>query len=181
MHVQDLVAAIALLTIALIAVVFVLVIRQVDQPADEAARRQAAGTARKIQVGVFVVLLVVFFGGTWATLAQFPIPRQRGDLGARQVVEVTGRMWMWEIAPESIEAGSPVEFRVTSADVNHGFAIYGPDGRIVVQTQAMPEYTNKLLHTFDQPGTYTIQCLEFCGVGHAPMNATIEVVAPKGG
>jgi cytochrome c oxidase subunit 2 len=36
------------------------------------------------------------------------------------------------------------------------------------------------VYTFDQPGTYTVQCLEYCGLGHAPMKATFEVVATKG-
>jgi heme/copper-type cytochrome/quinol oxidase subunit 2 len=31
-----------------------------------------------------------------------------------------------------------VEFRVTSLDVNHGMAIFDPDGKLVGQTQAMP-------------------------------------------
>jgi cytochrome c oxidase subunit 2 len=71
----------------------------------------------------------------------------------------------------------PVEFQVTSTDVNHGFAIYAPDGRIEIQTQAMPGVTNKFVHTFAQPGTYKVMCLEYCGVGHAPMTSRITVVA----
>ncbi|MBS0570042.1 MAG: cytochrome oxidase, partial [Proteobacteria bacterium] len=81
----------------------------------------------------------------------------------------------------TLTAGSPVEFRVTSADVNHGFAIYAPDGRIAIQTQAMPGFTNKILYTFTQPGTYKVMCLEYCGLGHAPMTAQFEVVAAQGG
>jgi cytochrome c oxidase subunit 2 len=44
----------------------------------------------------------------------------------------------------------------------------------------MPGYTNVLLHAFDVPGTYTVQCLEFCGIGHAPMAAELQVVASGG-
>ena len=80
-----------------------------------------------------------------------------------------------------MQAGTPVEFRVTSSDVNHGFAIYAPDGRIATQTQAMPGYTNKLVHTFTEPGTYTVMCLEYCGIGHAPMTATLTVAPANGG
>jgi cytochrome c oxidase subunit 2 len=74
-------------------------------------------------------------------------------------------------------AGVPVEFRVTSADVNHGFAIYGPDDRIVTQTQAMPGFTNRLVHTFAAPGRYRVLCLEYCGLAHHGMLAEFEVVA----
>lgn len=33
-----------------------------------------------------------------------------------------------------------IEFRVTSIDVNHGFAIYNSENRLITQTQAMPGY-----------------------------------------
>jgi cytochrome c oxidase subunit 2 len=39
----------------------------------------------------------------------------------------------------------------------------------------MPGKTQKLVHTFSDPGTYEILCLEFCGVGHHKMTATFEV------
>lgn len=45
----------------------------------------------------------------------------------------------------------------------------------------MPGYTNKLVHTFTEPGTYQVMCLEYCGVGHTPMTAEIEVVAATEG
>jgi cytochrome c oxidase subunit 2 len=80
-----------------------------------------------------------------------------------------------------VHAGSPVEFRVTSKDVNHDFAVYAPDGRIATQTQAMPGFTNKIVYTFTQPGTYKVMCLEYCGIGHAPMTSEIKVVAAGGG
>lgn len=181
MSLQDALWAIAVGGMGLVTLAFLHVVSQASKPADDAATRQSAHTAHTLRRWLFALLLVGFAGGTWATLHQFPIPPQTGALGAAQVVEATGRMWSWELAPASVQAGSAVEFRVTSADVNHGFAIYGPDGRIVAQTQAMPSYANKLVHTFAQPGTYTVQCLEYCGIGHGPMKTTFEVVAAKGG
>lgn len=180
MTLQNAVWMIALAGIGLVALVFLYVIRQAGKPADEAETRQAAHTAHRLRGWLFGLLLIVFFTGSWATLHRYPIPPQRGALDAPQTVDVTGHLWAWQLEPATVRAGSPVEFRVTSADVNHGFAIYAPDGRIVTQAQAMPGYTNKMVHTFDTPGTYTIQCLEYCGVGHAPMKTTLEVVAAPG-
>lgn len=177
MNLQDTVWAITLTGIGLVALGFIHVIRQAGRPADDDARAQSARTARRLQGWLFGALLVVFVVGSWATLRHYPIPPQHGALDAQQVVEVTGSQWVWQIRPTTVQAGRPAEFRVTSSDVNHGFAIYGPDGRIVAQTQAMPGYTNKLLYTFPGPGTYTVQCLEYCGLGHAPMTAAIQVVA----
>lgn len=74
-----------------------------------------------------------------------------------------------------INTGELVEFRVTSLDVNHGFAIYGPNNDIVAQTQAMPGYVNRLRWKFTTPGTYNILCLEYCGNGHQLMKSTFTV------
>ncbi len=180
MILQNAVWTIALVGIGLVALGFVHVIIQAGKPADEDATRKSTHTAHILQAWLFVVLFVGFVAGSWATLRHFPIPPQHGALDAQQVVDVVGRQWSWQMKPDTVKAGSVVEFRVTSDDVNHGFAIYAPDGLIVTQTQAMPGYTNKLLHTFKEPGTYTVQCLEYCGLGHAPMTTTLKVVAARG-
>lgn len=180
MILQDIIWTIALSGIAVVALVFIYILLGTGKAADEAAQSKAARTARKLQGGLFVLLLLGFAFGTWATLHKFPIPKQDGALQADQVVDVTARMWSWTMRPASVAAGKTVEFRVTSADVNHGFALYAPDGHIVIQTQAMPEFTNRILYRFDAPGVYTVQCLEYCGIGHAPMKATFNVVAAKG-
>jgi cytochrome c oxidase subunit 2 len=71
--------------------------------------------------------------------------------------------------------GSWVEFRVTSLDVNHGFAVFNPLETVVGQTQAMPGYVNRLRLQFDQPGRYSVWCFEFCGVGHHVMNSGFTI------
>lgn len=125
----------------------------------------------------FLALLLGGVGATWASLEQFPVPDQASDVRSAQVVEAVGRQWLWQLSRDHFVAGVPVEFHVTSQDVNHGFAIYGPDGRIVTQTQAMPGYTNRLIHTFAQPGKYRVLCLEYCGLAHHGMVTGFEVVA----
>ena len=180
MNLQDVVWAIALIGMGLVALGFIFVIIQAAKPANDESRQKSARTARRLQAWLFGALLAIFAVGSWATLRHFPIPPQHAALGAGQVVDVVGRQWSWQLTPAKVRAGSVVEFRVTSDDVNHGFALYAPDGRIVTQTQAMPGFTNKLLYTFTQPGTYTVQCLEYCGLGHAPMKTTLEVVASRG-
>lgn len=176
MTLQDVVWTIWLVGAALIAVGFIFVIVQAGKPADDAAARDITHRAHVLQGTLFGILFGGFALGSWATLIQFPIPPQHGKLDAQQVVDVVGRQWSWQLTPGTVKAGSVVEFRVTSADVNHDFALYAPDGRIVAQVQAMPGYTNKLLHTFAQPGTYTVQCLEYCGLAHASMRTTLKVV-----
>ena len=180
MTLEDAVWYIALGGMGLVAAVFIHVVIQAGRTADEAATRRSAHTAGVLRRWLFGALLLIFLGGSWATLHRFPIPAQRGPLDAKQVVDAVGGQWYWRLSADTVQTGSPVEFRVTSADVNHGFAIYAPNGRIVTQTQAMPGYTNKVLITFTRPGTYTVQCLEYCGLGHVPMNATFQVVDARG-
>jgi len=74
----------------------------------------------------------------------------------------------------TVPVGAPIEFRVTTLDVNHGFSLYAPDGHLIAQVQAMPGYLNRLRVTFDQPGTYTVLCLEFCGMSHHRMRGVVE-------
>lgn len=80
-------------------------------------------------------------------------------------------------AGESIEipVNELVEFRVTSMDVNHGFAIYDDSHRLIIQTQAMPGYVNRLRFKFDHPGKYDILCLEYCGLAHHVMKSSFHV------
>lgn len=76
-----------------------------------------------------------------------------------------------------LTTGALVEFRVTSLDVTHGFGIYDPSGRLLAQTQAMPGYVNRLRYRFEQPGTYPVLCMEFCGMAHHAMRGTLKVAA----
>lgn len=94
------------------------------------------------------------------------------------VVNVTGRQWAWDIGQRELPADRPIEFHVTSADVNHGFAIYRDD-TLVAQVQAMPGYTNVLVLEFDRPGEYEIRCLEYCGTAHTAMRDRITVVEDR--
>jgi cytochrome c oxidase subunit 2 len=91
------------------------------------------------------------------------------------VIEARGFQWRWELSRNHVPIGQPVEFRVTSEDINHGFAIYDPEMHLVAQTQAMPGYTNKLNYTFSKTGTYKVLCLEYCGIAHHNMITEIKV------
>lgn len=77
--------------------------------------------------------------------------------------------------PPTLPADTPVVFDVTSRDVNHGFAIYDPNGRLVGQVQAMPDYINHLPFIFHTRGHYTVRCLEYCGIAHAAMQGGFDV------
>ena len=101
------------------------------------------------------------------------------DEDPSEVVYVAARQFAYVLSREPIQlrAGKVVEFRVTSLDVNHGFAIYNDRGHLLAQTQAMPGYVNRLRWKFDEPGTYQLLCIEFCGAAHAYMSASFDVIS----
>jgi cytochrome c oxidase subunit 2 len=174
MTVQNEVWSITLAGIGLVALAFIVVIAKSSQVADPSQVQKQAYTIRRWW---FAALLLLGAGVAWASLRPFPIADQHTAAQGAQVVDAVGQQWSWKLSRERVAAGVPVEFRVTTSDVNHGFAIYGPDDRIVTQTQAMPGFTNRLVHTFAEPGKYRVLCLEYCGLAHHAMQAGFDVVA----
>lgn len=143
----------------------------------------------KIRSRYFLALMVVLAIMLWVTLPVLPY-RGMASVEPEYIVPVTARTWSWEIGPIQdrdgnplqtegsalvLPLGAPLEFQVTAMDVNHGFGIYNEAGQLLAQTQAMPGYTNSLVHTFTEPGTYHVLCMEYCGIAHHVMTATITI------
>ncbi|MEW6094873.1 MAG: c-type cytochrome [Chloroflexota bacterium] len=96
-------------------------------------------------------------------------------LAARGVVEIHGRMAEsggWSPAFIQAQAGVPLQLRLTSDDVLHGFAIGQSE---IPEVDVHPGKMTELTLTFDEPGTYTFYCTRWCGVNHWRMRGTIQV------
>ena len=120
-------------------------------------------------------LVVLFIPAIGFSLTKLPYSATAP--GTAVAINATGHQWAWAMSPTTVAVGQPVEFMVSGADVNHGFGLYDPNGRLVAQTQAMPGYTNVMRHTFTTPGTYRVLCMEYCGLGHHTMFAQLVVTA----
>jgi hypothetical protein len=70
---------------------------------------------------------------------------------------------------KTLRAGTPVDFRLTSKDVNHGFAVFNAKHEFLFQAQVEPGKTQEYVYTFKKGGTYYVECWEYCGDGHAKM------------
>lgn len=92
------------------------------------------------------------------------------DENTYQVFAVA-QMWLFQPSEIVINAGSEVDFYVTSKDVVHGFNIYEKN----VNLTAIYGNINKSTVKFDKPGVYTITCHEYCGIGHQAMQSKIIV------
>lgn len=175
---QDWVWVLTLAGIGVVALTFIYVIAHSGKQADPG---QVTRKAYAIRRWWFGALLLLGAAVAYATLSPFPVSEQRARSQTAQVVDAVARQWSWELSQTRVKAGTPVQFNVSSLDVNHGFAIYGPNDRILTQAQAMPGYTNRLLYTFHEVGKYRVMCLEYCGLAHHAMVAEFEVVAPDAG
>ncbi len=158
----------AVLAVAIVAVAFVIA----AHAKQEVPYEEVSGTGYRLRrpwLAFLCGLGVVAVGAS-----AFLLPYARGDAAGTRV-KVTGGQFYWTIDPAVLPAHREVRFDVTSVDVNHGFGIYDPKGRLIGSVQAMPGYTNKLDLTFDLPGVYMIRCFEFCGLNHHLMTASFRV------
>jgi cytochrome c oxidase subunit 2 len=154
-----------------LALFFAFAARQASRDVPFERVRDAAYRARPAWLAFLALVL-----GSLVCASLFFLPYGRGgEAGASATVKVIGGQFYWSLTPETVSAGTDVVFAVTSADVNHGFGVYDPDGELLGNVQAMPGYTNELRLSLDEPGNYLVSCLEFCGVEHHRMARQFEV------
>lgn len=169
---QQLALQISLALIALLLAVFVAVAIN-SRRKEEYALIQKRGY--RIRTGLFWALLLLMMPVMVYSMGELPYDAPSDSRGEVQVVDAVGHQWYWTLSRDQVRRGQPVEFRVTSADVNHGFGIYDQNMQLLAQTQAMPGYTNRLRFTFSRAGSYRILCMEYCGLVHHNMIAELKV------
>jgi len=153
------------------------------------ATQAAQGMSNPLKKRFWFSLILFVILGIFATAT---IPNSPYYLFANEtpakVVHVSARQFEFILSKKAIDPKNPsgednielpvnklVEFRVTSLDVNHGFAIYNSSLRLITQVQAMPGYVNRLRYKFKEPGKYDILCLEYCGMAHSFMRSSFIV------
>lgn len=154
------------------------IVRSVRFPLQQSEVHHETDRLRRSMAYIMTALVLVIFA---ASLPWMPYRLMRAAVVGRPTltIHVTGEQWVWIFSQDSVPAEKPLEFDVTSKDVNHGFGLYAPDGNLVAQTQAMPGYVNHLIVAL-HPGVYTVRCLELCGVGHTAMESQITAVDGRG-
>ncbi|MCK9480603.1 MAG: cytochrome C oxidase subunit II [Bacteroidia bacterium] len=173
---QELVLALFLVCAVAISLISYMIYRSTKHAAEE-----GEGIKNPLQKRFYFLLL---WGGVLIILMSVTIPKSPyfmyKDSNPEKVVKVEAMQYAFIMSDETdnasieVPAGKMVEFRVTSMDVTHGFAIYNPKHELVTQTQAMPGYVNRLRWVFDEPGKYDILCTEFCGIGHATQTGSMR-------
>ena len=99
-------------------------------------------------------------------------------------IDVIGQKYAWvflypnekEMVNEFVvPLGKPVKLNITSEDVLHSFFL--PAYRVKVD--AVKGLETYAWFMADRLGEFDIHCAEYCGTGHARMNATLKIVDPS--
>lgn len=141
------------------------------------------GGLRWIGIGIAIsaVPLLVTLVWTMVALAEVSGPPAHPGL----TLDVTAHQWWWEIRYDAgepdhtfataneihIPVGERVLVRLHGGDVIHSFWI----PKLTGKTDTIPGQTNLSWIQASQPGRYSGQCTEYCGLQHAHM--AVEVVA----
>lgn len=125
-----------------------------------------------------LIALSMFFVGWNAYSGLRTVPRDALE------IEVLAQQFSWIfIYPDDIETenelvvpeGKAVKLNISSLDAIHSFFL--PAFRVKVD--ALPEMPTYAWFRADRLGEYDIQCTEYCGTGHADMNAKLKVVTEE--
>lgn len=135
--------------------------------------RRAGVIRRRWFFGLLTLAVIAF--GVSMTWLPYGFMRDAQLPGPATAVAVIAQQYDFKLDTDCLPDAVPIDFSVTSGDVNHTFAIYDPEGFIVGQVQAMPGFTNVLRIALTEPGNYTIRCSELCGPGHPFMKHEITV------
>ena len=87
-------------------------------------------------------------------------------------VRAVGQQYSFTPSCLLVPIDTPVTFRMTSADVVHGFLVGGTN----INLMLVPGYISSLGARFDAPSERLMPCHEFCGVGHEGMWARVKII-----
>jgi cytochrome c oxidase subunit II len=137
-----------------------------------------------VWTAVPIVTILVLFGLTLGTLSKVDAMAAAPPV----TVNVTAFRWQWRFdyrgtdvsvigGPETpaemvVPVGEPVHIVLNAVDVDHSF--YVP--AFLFKRDAIPGRPNEFDLTITEPGAYSGQCAEFCGVFHDRMTLTVRAV-----
>lgn len=153
------------------------------QPGDETDGPHIhSNTALEIGWTVIPTIVVLGAGFYGLNVLREVVAPQDGEIA----IEVQGQQWAWRFNYPGYERkiGSgvlmlpedqAVVLQMTSTDVLHSFWV--PEFR--VKQDLLPGRVTELRITPTEAGTYQLVCAEICGLQHAYMTASVEVVSQE--
>jgi cytochrome c oxidase subunit 2 len=89
-------------------------------------------------------------------------------------VRIIAQQYMFVPHCVKVPAATPIQFRLTSADVTHGFFV----GETNTNAMVVPGFVTTVHTAFRKSGDLEMPCDEYCGLGHHGMSARV-IVIPK--
>jgi cytochrome c oxidase subunit 2 len=125
--------------------------------------------SQRVIVGTFVLVLLPLL---WAARPSSLAAQAQTPPAIR---EIELKATKYEFAPNKIELvlNTPVRFKITAADNEHGFEI---EGAVETTKTKIPKGETKTVeYKPTKAGTFKFKCNHFCGMGHSKMNGEITV------
>ncbi|MDX1593844.1 MAG: hypothetical protein R3298_06320 [Gammaproteobacteria bacterium] len=128
-------------------------------------------------MGVVVLAFVVVNAASIGYMPTIVEAKAESDSNITDV-SVTARSWHYQFSDTEFKVGETVRFKAKSMDTVHSFALYHPDGKLLFTMMLVPGagIDSAVVHTFTEPGEYTVRCLEFCGIAHHTMKNSFTVL-----
>lgn len=160
--------------VAITGCVVYFVIRYRHRPGHKAEPSAAHNDAMEITWTVIPTIICVFlFYYGWRTYVRVVTPPVKAV-----EINVLAWRWNWQFTHANgvqdkdlhVPVGVPVRLVMTSKDVLHAF--YAPVMR--VKQDIIPRRYTYVWFKADKPGTYRLNCAEYCGTDHSQMGITAE-------
>ena len=165
-------------------VLFIIRFRRRSSTPEDAEGPQIHGNTR-IEIIWTIIPAVILVGIAAVVLARTEAVQGAGDRSNELVIQVEGHQFYWRyVYPEGqiaintlvLPVDRPVRLELTSFDVNHSWWVPELAGK----RDAIPGRTNVLRFQPTKEGTFEGHCAELCGVLHAVMPTTVEVLSQSG-
>ena len=135
-------------------------------------------------LSAIIVISVVVYSYTLLLYVESG-PSSEVETEGNMDVQVTGFQFGWqfeypngqtELNTLRVPAGENqvIRLQITSRDVMHNFGVT----ELRIKSDAIPGETSEEWFLADEPGSYTIECFELCGIGHSQMSGEIIVMEP---
>jgi cytochrome c oxidase subunit 2 len=155
-----------------------------QEPRDALRPGQVPPERGRVGASIILTLVVtsILFALTLGTMQTVDLIEHTPE--GSLLVEVHGFQWGWRfIYPDGrrvvgelrVPRGEVILLDVTSDDVFHNFGLT----EFRIKADAIPGRVNRIWIQPSEVGTYTIQCYELCGAGHAVMRAHLIVMEPE--
>jgi cytochrome c oxidase subunit 2 len=146
-------------------------------PGETTARLVSSSAQEATLIGTILSIFLLFW-----VVGTLQYDRMMTPPPDAMTVYVTAKQWMWKFSyPDgrssidvlTVPEGKPVKLVMTSRDVIHSF--YVPAFR--VKHDLVPGRYYAAWFESKLPGSYPIECAEYCGVSHSKMSGRVQVLS----